>query len=161
MPCAWDVQKSFDFIIIHSICSELWFDGNSKIDKRSTQNLKTDCLFTIQNYRQFFFLSQLMFWFQLNWEFMYLSADLKYGFCNKSFRKDEPLTSWTLLQHINCPHFWAWLLNTTLLQNPYFRTSALSPSTPKLLQPDCFDFNLTVTDNFWMINDLRKKEIHV
>ena len=36
---------------------------------------------------------------------------LKYGFCNKSFRKDEPLTSWTLLQHI-CPHFWAWLLNT-------------------------------------------------
>ena len=125
-PCAWDVQKSFDFIIIHSICSELWFDGNSKIDKRSTQKLKTDCLFTIQTV---FFLSQLMFWFQLNWEFMYLSADLKYGFCNKSFRKDEPLTSWTLLQHINCPHFWAWLLNTTLLQNPYFRTSALSPGT--------------------------------
>ena len=29
----------------------------------------------------------------------------------KSFRKDETLTSWTLLQHI-CPHFWAWLLNT-------------------------------------------------
>ena len=40
-----------------------------------------------------------------------LKAVLKYGFCNKSFRKDEPLTSWTLLQHI-CPHFWAWLLNT-------------------------------------------------
>ena len=63
----------------------------------------------------------------------------------KSFRKDESLTSWILLQHI-CPHFWAWLLNTiaitpksedkyvvkvfnssefhlsemTLLQNPYF-----------------------------------------
>ena len=36
---------------------------------------------------------------------------LKYGFCNKSFRKDEPLTSWTLLKH-NHPHFWAWLLNT-------------------------------------------------
>ena len=34
---------------------------------------------------------------------------LKYGFCNKSFRKDEILTSWTLLQHI-CPHLWAWLL---------------------------------------------------
>ena len=33
---------------------------------------------------------------------------LKYGFCNKSFRKDETLTSWTLLQPI-CPHFWAWL----------------------------------------------------
>ena len=33
----------------------------------------------------------------------------KYGFCNKSFRKDETLTSWTLLQHI-CPHFGAWLL---------------------------------------------------
>ena len=25
-----------------------------------------------------------------------LSEFLKYGFCNKSFRKDEPLTSWTL-----------------------------------------------------------------
>ena len=36
---------------------------------------------------------------------------LKYGFYNKSSRKDEPLTSWTLLQHIY-PHFWAWLLNT-------------------------------------------------
>ena len=70
---------------------------------------------------------------------------LNYGFCNKSFRKDEPLTSWTLLQHI-CSHFWAWLLlysaitpksedkyvvkvfnwsevhlsEMTLLQNPYF-----------------------------------------
>ena len=32
-------------------------------------------------------------------------------FATKSFRKDETLTSWTLLQHI-CPHFWAWLLNT-------------------------------------------------
>ena len=30
-------------------------------------------------------------------------------FVTKSFRKDETLTSWTLLQHI-CPHFWAWLL---------------------------------------------------
>ena len=25
---------------------------------------------------------------------------LKYGFCNKSFRKDEPLTSWTLFSNI-------------------------------------------------------------
>ena len=32
-------------------------------------------------------------------------------FVTKPFRKDETLTSWTLLQHI-CPHFWAWLLNT-------------------------------------------------
>ena len=32
-------------------------------------------------------------------------------FVTNSFRKDEPLTSWTLLQHI-CPQFWAWLLNT-------------------------------------------------
>ena len=32
-------------------------------------------------------------------------------FVTKSFRKDETLSSWTLLQHI-CPHFWAWLLNT-------------------------------------------------
>ena len=30
-------------------------------------------------------------------------------FVTKSFRKDETLTSWTLLQHI-CPHFWVWLL---------------------------------------------------
>ena len=37
------------------------------------------------------------------------TSSLKYGFCNKSFRKEEPLTSWTLLQHI-CPPFWAWLL---------------------------------------------------
>ena len=35
--------------------------------------------------------------------------ELKYGFCNKSFWKEEPLTSWTLLQHI-CLHFWTWLL---------------------------------------------------
>ena len=31
------------------------------------------------------------------------------NFVTKSFRKDETLTSWPLLQHI-CPHFWAWLL---------------------------------------------------
>ena len=37
------------------------------------------------------------------------SCLLKYGFCNKSFRKNETLTSWTLLQHI-FPHFWGWLL---------------------------------------------------
>ena len=30
-------------------------------------------------------------------------------FVTKSFRKDETLTSWTLLK-TNCPHFWAWLL---------------------------------------------------
>ena len=41
----------------------------------------------------------------------YLKILQKYGFCNKSFRKDEPLTSWTLLQHI-CLHFWAWSLVT-------------------------------------------------
>ena len=38
-----------------------------------------------------------------------LAIAQKYGFCIKSFRKDEPLTSWSLLQYI-CPHFWAWLL---------------------------------------------------
>ena len=67
------------------------------------------------------------------------------NFVTKSFRKDETLTSWILLQHI-CPHFWAWLLlysaitpksedkyvvkvfnssefhlsEMTLFQNPYF-----------------------------------------
>ena len=30
-------------------------------------------------------------------------------FVTKSFRKDETLTSWTLLKHI-CPLFWVWLL---------------------------------------------------
>ena len=50
-----------------------------------------------------------------SWEFLpRLEEMLKYGFCNKSFRKDEPLTSWTLLQQI-CPHFWAWLLNTIVI----------------------------------------------
>ena len=37
---------------------------------------------------------------------------LKYGFCNRSFRKDEPLSSRTLFQHI-CPHFWLGLLDAT------------------------------------------------
>ena len=40
---------------------------------------------------------------------------LKYGFCNKSFRKDEPLNSWTFFQHI-CPHFWEGLLGA--IANP-------------------------------------------
>ena len=35
-------------------------------------------------------------------------------FVTKSFRKDETLTSWTLLRHI-CPHFWAWLLNIIVI----------------------------------------------
>ena len=69
-----------------------------------------------------------------------LKTVLKYGFCNKSFRKGETLTSWTLLQHI-CSHFWAWMLlysaikpksvqlvrvssfQNDLLQNPYFSTN--------------------------------------
>ena len=36
-------------------------------------------------------------------------------FVTKSFRKDETVTSWTLLQHI-FPHFWAWLLNTMTIK---------------------------------------------
>ena len=31
-------------------------------------------------------------------------------FVTKSFRKDETLTSWTVLQRIICPHIWVWLL---------------------------------------------------
>ena len=27
------------------------------------------------------------------WQKMFMDEQLKYGFCNKSFRKDEPLTS--------------------------------------------------------------------
>ena len=37
---------------------------------------------------------------------------LKYGFCNKSFWKNEPRTSWTLFQQI-VPHFWVGLLLQT------------------------------------------------
>ena len=33
------------------------------------------------------------------WEFTEILRSLKYGFCNKSFRKDETLTSWTLFEH--------------------------------------------------------------
>ena len=80
---------------------------------------------------------------------------LKYGFCNNSFRRDEPRTSCTFLQYI-CPHFWAWLLlysaitpkiedkyvvkvfnssefhlsEMTLLQNPYFNTKVQDNQTP-------------------------------
>ena len=83
-------------------------------------------------------------------------------FATKSFRKNETLTSWTLLQRI-CPHFWAWLLNTieitpksedkyvakvfnwsefhfsemTLLQNPYFNK-----------QTQFFEFS-TCKNNLW------------
>ena len=39
-----------------------------------------------------------------------LGTSLKYGFCNKSFRKDKPLTSWTLLQHTYLSSLLAWLL---------------------------------------------------
>ena len=71
---------------------------------------------------------------------------LKCGFCNNSFRKDEPLTSWTILQHMhlssifgvisivfsNHPQKWGQIccksvqlvrgssFRNDLLQNPYF-----------------------------------------
>ena len=38
------------------------------------------------------------------------ATKLKYVFCNNPFRKDAPLTSWTLFHHI-CPHFRVGLLN--------------------------------------------------
>ena len=103
------------------------------------------CFLHSQQYLNFgFFLGFLLFLTLTSCFF------LKYGFCNKSFRKDAPLTSWTLLQHI-CPHFWAWLLlysaitpksedkyvvkvfnwsefhlsEMTLLQNPYFSSYVL------------------------------------
>ena len=40
----------------------------------------------------------LLYKMKYEWKDLYLLAKvlLKYGFCNKSFRKDEPLTSWTL-----------------------------------------------------------------
>ena len=100
-----------------------------------------------------FFLSSKheIFW----WNYALTQHWLKYGFCNKSFRKDETLTSWTLLQLI-CPHFWAGLLlysaitpksedkyvvkvfnssefhlsEMTLFQNPYF-SRIVSISGPK------------------------------
>ena len=51
---------------------------------------------------------------------------LKYGFCNKSFRKDEPLTSWTLfstylLSKLDSPSPMFWLEENLLLSNVLIR----------------------------------------
>ena len=40
-------------------------------------------------------------------------GDLKYGFCNKSLRKDETLTSWTQVEHF---------INTSKLDSPLIKT---------------------------------------
>ena len=77
-----------------------------------------------------------------------LPNTVKYGFCNKSFRKDEPLTSWTLLEEniilynvlirgeSSCCNF-GWLddkyvqlvrgssFRNDLLQNPYFNVGSI------------------------------------
>ena len=81
-------------------------------------------------------------------------------FVTSHFGKDEPLTSWTLWQHI-CPHFWAWLLNTIaitpisedkyvvkvfnwsevhlseMLQNPYFSDYCVLDSGLTISLPEC------------------------
>ena len=88
-------------------------------------------------------------------------------FLTKSFRKDETLTSWPLLQHI-CPDFLTWLLNTiaitpksedkyvvkvvnwsefhlsemTLLQNPYFSWRLKTFIYGLLRAPSVFTFML-------------------
>ena len=93
---------------------------------------------------------------------------LKYEICKKSFRKDEPLTSWTLFQHI-CPYFWVGLLlhpanqnqkwgqiclksvqlvrgssfRNGLLQNPYFRRTVFS--SPSVLS----SFAWGIIGRFW------------
>ena len=51
---------------------------------------------------------------------------LKYGFCNKSFRKDEPLTSWTLFStflssKLDSPSPMFWLEENLILSNVLIR----------------------------------------
>ena len=51
---------------------------------------------------------------------------LKYGFCKKYFKRNEPLTSWTLLSPVFFQisaevHFY----RSNFLQNPYFRSDFL------------------------------------
>ena len=78
---------------------------------------------------------------------------LKYGFCNKSFRKDEPLISWILFQHI-CPHFWAWLLLYSAImpksENKYvvkvFNWSEIHLSVMTLLQNQYFRYYVRHTN---------------
>ena len=66
--------------------------------------------------------------------------------CNKSFRKDEPPTSWIFLQHI-CPHFWGYNSNhaqkwgqiccksVQLVRGSSFRTDLSQNSYFSCLQP--------------------------
>ena len=90
------------FVIITGIVSEntkLW-EKNSMIKKKIKE---------FYNFFLKFFCCSTLGIFEVLEEFWRGPKGVKYGFLNKSFRKDEPLISWTLLQHI-CPHFWAWLL---------------------------------------------------
>ena len=68
-PCAWDVQKSFDLVIFHSICSELWFDRNLKQTETANfqhenSKLNKNWLTDVTVYEQFFFLSSC---FDFSW----------------------------------------------------------------------------------------------
>ena len=69
-------------------------------------------------------------------------------FVTKSFRKNETLTSWTLLQHI-CPHFWAWLPNTIAItpkSEDKYVVKVFNWSEVHLSDKTCYKiFNLRIT----------------
>ena len=88
-------------IIAHEKLSQLLTPKGSFEDAHITQQKKPPKV-TFNDYVDTFFSP---FWPPT-------SLPLKCGFCNKSFRKDEPLTSWTPFQHIG-HHLWVGLLLVT------------------------------------------------
>ena len=78
---------------------------------------------------------------------------LEYGFCNKSFWKDKPLTSWTLFQHI-CPHFWVGLLGA--IANPpksedKYVEKVFNWSEVHLSEMTCYKIHTLVINTKWLI----------
>ena len=88
--------------------------------------------------------------------------------CNKSFWKDEPLTSWKLLQHI-CPHFWAWLLNAIAItpksEDKYvfnsseFHLSEITCSKIHTLESNSIFCATNINKNRICISNLRKSHL--
>ena len=80
----------------------------------------------------------------------------------KSFRKDETLTSWTLLQHI-CPHFWAWLLNTIAItpkSEDKYVVKVFNWSEVHLSEMTCYKIHTLKVENsylahFWVWDQIK------
>ena len=53
----------------------------------------------------------------------FLRGTLKYGFCKKSFRKNQTLTCWTLLAAKSVQRVRVSFFRSDFLQNPYFSLS--------------------------------------